>query len=157
MALHYYYARHFDEALEQFRKTLEMDYHDAHLGLGYVYAAKGMYQEALPEFEEYAKLDRGTPRSIGVLAYTHARLNERSQALRALNELRELSKKRYVPSTSFAIIYVGLGDKDQAFTWLEKAYEKRARLPMLKIDPIWDPLRADLRFKELMRRIGLPQ
>jgi serine/threonine-protein kinase len=157
MALHYYYARRFDEALEQFRKTLEMDYHDAHLGLGYVYAAKGMYQEALPEFEEYAKLDRGTPRSISVLAYTHARLNERSLALRALKELRELSNKRYVPSASFAIIYVGLGDKDQAFTWLEKAYEERSRLPMLKIDPIWDPLRADPRFKELLRRIGLPQ
>jgi TolB-like protein/Flp pilus assembly protein TadD len=129
MALHYYYARRFDEALEQFRKTLEMDYHDAHLGLGYVYAAKGMYQEALPEFEEYAKLDRGTPRSIGVLAYTHGRLNEQSQARRALKELSELSEKRYVPSASFAIIYVGLGDKDQAFTWLEKAYEERSAFP----------------------------
>jgi serine/threonine protein kinase/Flp pilus assembly protein TadD len=157
VALQYYYARRLDEALEQFQKTLEMDYHDAHLGLGYVYAAKGMYQEALPEFEEYAKLDRGTPRSIGVLAYTHARLNERSQALRALKELGELSKKRYVPSASFAIIYVGLEDKDQAFTWLEKAYKERSRLPLLKIDPIWDPLRADPRFKELLRRIGLPQ
>src|ERR1700745_2853985 len=97
------------------------------------------------------------PRSIGVLAYPHARLNERSQALQALKELRDLSKKRYVPSASFAIIYVGLGDKDQAFTWLEKAYEERSRLPMLKVDPIWDPLRADPRFRELVRRIGLPQ
>ena len=84
-------------------------------------------------------------------------MNERSLALRALKELRELSNKRYVPSASFAIIYVGLGDKEQAFTWLEKAYEERSRLPMLKIDPIWDPLRADPRFKELLRRIGLPQ
>jgi len=116
-----------------------------------------MYQEALPEFEEYAKLARGTARSIGFLAYSHARLNERSEALRALNGLRELSKKRYVPSASFAIVCVGLGDKDQAFTWLDKAYLERDRLPMLKIDPIWDPLRADPRFKELLRRIGLPQ
>jgi len=156
MALHLYYARRFDEAIEQFRKTLEMDYRDAHAGLGFAYAAKGMYREALPEFEKYSELDRGTPRSIAYLGYVRARLNERSQALRALDELRALSKQRYVSSAAFAPIYMGLGDKDQAFTWLEKAYEERARLPMLRIEPIWDPLRTDPRFQALLRRIGLP-
>jgi tetratricopeptide (TPR) repeat protein len=156
VALHLYYARRFDEAIEQFNRTLEMDYHDAHVGLGFVYAAKGMNREALPEFEKYSALDRGTPRSIAYLGYVHARLNERSQALRALDELGALAKQRYVPSTSFALVYMGLGDKDHAFTWLEKAYEERARLPMLKVDPIWDPLRADPRYTDLLRRIGLP-
>jgi tetratricopeptide (TPR) repeat protein len=129
---------------------------DAHAGLGFAYAAKGMYREALPEFEKYSELDRGTPRSIAYLEYVLARLNERSQALRALDELRELSKRRYVSSAAFAPIYMGLGDKDQAFTCLEKAYEERARLPMLNIEPIWDPLRTDPRFQDLLRRIGLP-
>jgi serine/threonine-protein kinase len=157
MALHLYYARRFDEAIEQFRKTLEMDYHDARVGLGFAYAAKGMYREALPEFEKYAELDRGTPRSIIFVGYAHARLNERSQALWGLDELRALSKQRYVPSAGFALVYMGLGDKDQAFAWLEKAYEERSRiLPMLKMDPLWDPLRSDLRFQDLLRRIGLP-
>jgi serine/threonine protein kinase/tetratricopeptide (TPR) repeat protein len=156
MALQLYFARRFDEAIGQFRKSLEMDYHDAHAGIGLVYAAKGMYREALPEFEKYAELDRRTPRSIALLGYAHARLNERSQALRALDELRVLSKRRYVSSASFALIYVGLGEKDQAFTWLEKAYEERFRLPMLKIDPIWAPVRTDPRYADLLRRMGLP-
>ncbi len=156
MALHLYYARRFDEAIEQFRKTLEMDYRDAHAGLGLAYAAKGMYREALLEFEKYSELDRG-PRSIAYLGYVRARLNERSQALRALDELRALSKQRYVSSASFAVVYMGLGDKDQTFTWLEKAYEERfSRLPMLKIEPIWDPLRSDPRFQDLLHRVGLP-
>src|SRR5437867_6662647 len=77
MGLQFLYARRFDEAIEQFRKALEMDYHDAHLGLGQAYAAKGMYREALVEFEKYSELDRGTPRSIASLGYAHGRLNER--------------------------------------------------------------------------------
>jgi hypothetical protein len=80
-----------------------------------------MYREALPEFEKYSELDRGTPRSIAYLGYVLARLNERSQALRARDELRELSKQRYVSSAAFTPIYMGLGDKGQAFTWLEKS------------------------------------
>lgn len=88
LALQLYYARRFDEAIEQFRKVLEMDYRDAHAGLGSVFAAKGMYGESLSEFEKYSELDRGTPRSIASLGYVHARLNERSEALRALDPLR---------------------------------------------------------------------
>jgi tetratricopeptide (TPR) repeat protein len=72
MGLQFLYTRRFDEAIEQFRKALEMDYHDAHLGLGYAYAAKGMYREALSEFEKYAELDRGTP-SLNCLSGIRAR------------------------------------------------------------------------------------
>jgi hypothetical protein len=75
-----------------------------------------------------------------------------------LDELKGLSKERYVPAFSFAVIYLGLGEKDQAFAWLEKAYEDRSSLILfLKGDPIWDPLRSDPRFADLLRRIGLPQ
>src|SRR5262249_31303674 len=104
LGLQLYYARRLDEAFEQFGKALEMDYQDAHVGLGLVYAAKGMYREALLEFEKYSELDRGTPRSIAYLGYVHARLNERSQALQAIEELRTLAKQRYVSPAYFAVV-----------------------------------------------------
>jgi hypothetical protein len=74
-----------------------------------------------------------------------------------VDELRALSKQRYVSSYYFALIHAGLGEKDQAFAWLEKTYEERSgAAPYLKVNPIWDPLRSDPRFQELLRRIGLP-
>ena len=155
MGIQLLYARRFDEAIEQFRKALEMDYHDAHVGLGTAYAAKGMYREALSEFEKYAELDRGTPRSIASLGYAHARLKERGEALRALDQLMVLSNQRYVSAGSFALVYIGLGEKDQAFAWLEKAYEERSvtTLPYLKVNPILDPLRSDSRFEALVAKV----
>jgi serine/threonine-protein kinase len=158
LALQLYYAGKFDEAIEQFRKTLEMNYRDARLGLGLVYAAKGMYRAALPEFEKYAELDRGTPRSIAYLGYAQARLDDRGKALKALDQLRTLSKQKYVSPAFFAIVYTGLGQKEQALQWLEKAYEERSRyIPLLKTGSIWEPLSADPRFIDLTRRVGLPQ
>jgi tetratricopeptide (TPR) repeat protein len=154
MGIQLLYARRFDEAIEQFRTALEMDYHDAHLGLGQAYAANGMYQEALVEFGKYSELDRGTPRSVASLAYAHARAGERSQAVQLLDELSALSKQRYVPSYLFAVVYAGLDEKDQAFAWLEKAYEERSgALPFLKVNPTWDPLRSDPRFEALVAKV----
>jgi tetratricopeptide (TPR) repeat protein len=154
MGIQFLYTRRFDEAIEQFRKALEMDYHDAHLGLGYAYAVKGMYREALVEFEKYSDLDRGTPRSLASLGYAHARLKERGEAFRALDQLMVLSNQRYVSAASFATVYLGLGDKEQALTWLEKAYEERsAGLLLLKVNPILDPLRSEPRFKALVAKV----
>ena len=80
----------------------------------------------------------------------------RSEAQKILDRLRELSKYRYVNSYCVAIIYIGLGDKDQAFVWLNKAAEERGdRIAKLKVDPIFDSLRPDQRFADLLRRIGL--
>ena len=95
--------------------------------------------------------------SLALLGYAHARLGERSQALRVLDQLEAASKERYTPALSFAVVYVGLGEKDQAFVWLEKAYDERtSRLGYLKVERLWDPLRSDPRFADLVRRIGLP-
>jgi TolB-like protein/DNA-binding winged helix-turn-helix (wHTH) protein/tetratricopeptide (TPR) repeat protein len=162
--LHYvvvqlYLARRFDEAIEQCRKTLELDpsFTPAHGTLGHVYAAKGMYREALAEYEKYATLSGGSPGSTALVGYAHARLGQRSQALRVLDQLGATSKQRYVPALSFAIVYVGLGEKEQAFLWLEKAYDERTNsLAYLKVQATWDPLRSDPRFADLVRRIGLP-
>jgi tetratricopeptide (TPR) repeat protein len=151
-----YSTRRFDEAMEQARKALDIDpsLPPAISVLGSAYVAKGMYREAEAEF---GKLAPG-PRRDAYLAYLHAQLGERNQALQMLDELKGLSKQTYVPAFFFAIIYLGLGEKDQAFAWLEKAYDQRSSgILFLKYDPIWDPLRSDPRFADLLRRIGLPQ
>ena len=154
-----YLARRFDEAIEQCRKTLELDpsFTAVHGTLAEVYSAKGMYREALAEYEEYSALSGGSPRSTAFVGYAHARLGQRSQAFRVLEQLRAASKQKYVPALSFAIVYVGLGEKEQAFLWLEKAYDERTNsLAYLKVQATWDPLRSDPRFADLVRRIGLP-
>jgi tetratricopeptide (TPR) repeat protein len=154
-----YLARRFDEAIEQCRKTLELDlsFTPAHWTLGQVYAAKGMYREALAEYEKFATLSGGSPGSTALVGYAHARLGQRSYAFRVLDQLRAASRQRYVPALSFAIVYVGLGEKEQAFLWLEKAYDERTNaLAYLNVQATWDPLRSDPRFADLVRRIGLP-
>jgi serine/threonine protein kinase/thioredoxin-like negative regulator of GroEL len=156
LAAELYTARRFDEAIEQDRKTLDLDpnWADSHFGLGLTFAAKRMYREALTELE---KVPGG--RRDPYAAYVRARMGERGQALRTLGELDRLSKKAPVRTAAFAIVHLGLGDKDQAFAWLEKCLRERDYpfLSTLKLDPIWDPLRSDPRFADLLRRIGLPQ
>jgi tetratricopeptide (TPR) repeat protein len=159
MAVQLYLARRFDEAIEQCRKTLELDpsFTPVHGTLGHVYGAKGMYREALAEYEKFATLSGGSPGSTAFVGYAHARLGQRSYAFRVLDQLRAASKQRYVPALSFAIVYVGLGEKEQAFMWLERAYDERTNsLAYFKVTAWWDPLRSDPRFADLVRRIGLP-
>ncbi len=159
LAVQFYFARQFDQAIEQAHKTLELDPNFAisYELLGEVYVSRGMYREGLSELEKYSALSRGRAMSLALLGYAHARLGERSQALRMLEQLEATSKERYTPAFSFAVVYAGLGEKDQAFAWLEKAYgEHTSRLGYLKVEPLWDPLRPDPRFADLVRRIGLP-
>ena len=155
LAWQLYASRRFDGAIEQYRKTLEFDptFPPARFGLGFAYAAKGMYRKALAEFEKLPPDQRDA-----CLAYVHARMGETSQALRILDELKARSKQSYVPASAFAMIYLGLEDKDQAFTWLEKAYEERSFrfLASVEVDPLWDPLRSDPRFADLLCRLSLP-
>ncbi len=95
--------------------------------------------------------------ALALIGNAHARAGDRQAALRTLEELTAASKRRYVPSFHIAIVHTGLGDKDQAFAWLDRAYEERSHfLVDLKFNPILDPLRPDLRFADLLRRVGLP-
>jgi hypothetical protein len=88
----------------------------------------------------------------------YAQSGKKEEAQRSLRELHEISKKQYISPIAFAGIYVLLGEKDQAFEWLEKGYQERStRLEFLKAEPKFDPLRDDPRFKDLLRRVGLPQ
>jgi len=159
LAVQLYLARQFDNAIAQAHKTLELDPNFAisYELLGEVYVSKGMYRESLPELEKYSALSQGRAMSLALLGYAHARLGERSQALRVLRQLEAASKQSYTPAFSFAVVYAGLGEKDQAFASLEKAYgERTSRLGYLKVEPLWDPLRTDPRFADLVRRIGFP-
>ena len=159
LAVQLYLARKFDRAIEQAHDTLEMDANFAisYVVLGEVYLSKGMYRDGLSALEKYSALSRRNATSLAFLGYSHARLGERNEALRMIEELKAASQQSFVPALFVALVYAGLEDKDQAFTWLEKAYEERFnRLAYINVDALWDPLRSDPRFADLLRRIGIP-
>jgi tetratricopeptide (TPR) repeat protein len=154
-----YFAREYDEVIEQCLKTLEIEpaYGGAHLFLGRAYKQKGMYREALAELEMARDLLRESAEVASLIGYTYAASGRRAEALKILQELKGQSKQRYVSPYHIAMIYAGLGEKESAFSWLEKAYEDReGRMTILKFVPEFDSLRSDLRYADLVRRIGLP-
>jgi tetratricopeptide (TPR) repeat protein len=154
----YHLSRRFNQAIEKYRRTLEMEPNFArtHLRLGEVYAAKGMYGEAIGEYLKFSALGGGSTMALALIGNARALAGERQKALQVLEELTAASERRYVPSFHFALIYSGLGDKDQAFAWLDKSFEERSQfLVDLKFIPILDPLRSDPRFADLVRRVGL--
>jgi serine/threonine-protein kinase len=156
LALVYYEARQFDQAIEACRKAIEIDQNFplSHLGLGMAYKQKGMTEEAIAEFQHPSL--QGRPDALGYLGHTLAVSGKRSEAMKILDDLKEQSKQRYVAPLDIAVLYVGLGEKDQAFEQLEKAYEERTvRLYRIKTDPVFDSLRSDPRFTDLLRRMGL--
>ena len=159
LAVQFYLARRFDQAIEQAHNTLEMDANFAisYQLLGEVHVSKGLYREGLLALEKFSALSRTSAISRALVGYSHARLGERSAALRIIEELTSASKHSFIPAFLYALVYAGLEDKDQAFGWLEKAYEERFnRLAYLKQDALWDPLRSDPRFIDMLRRLGIP-
>ena len=147
-----------DRALEQYRKALEMDTNAGfvHWAIGNVYVKKGMYAEAIAQYQKSIPLSGSSPDEPASLAYAYALAGKRREALQIIEELKERSKRQFISPTVIAVIYGGLGEKDMAFEWLEKAYSGRDFiLVLLKIEPMFDPLRDDARFTDLMRRVGL--
>lgn len=157
----YYEARQYGRAIEQLAKTIEMEpkFAPAHARLGAAYLAKGSYREAIEELKKARDIENSPerPGRFAWLAYAYAVSGDRAEAQRMLHELMDLSRRRYIPPYDFALIYAGLGEKDKAFAQLEKAYEEHSQaLTDLKADPMFDSLRSDPRFTDLLRRIGLP-
>jgi tetratricopeptide (TPR) repeat protein len=155
---HYYFLRQYDQAIEQCSKTLDMDpaFLLAYFYLIPAYEQKGMFEEAIKELEKAIELSGGSASMTALLGHVYAVSGQRDRALKILKELKEKSAREYVPSFYFVLIYLGLDEKDQAFEWLERAYSERStHLVWLKVDPIFDSLRSDLRFTELIRRMGL--
>ncbi len=156
-----YLARQYDQAIEQYRRTLELDpnFITVHGGLGAAYLHKSLYKEGIAEYEKELAISPHSAYALAGLGYANAVTGRRAEAQKLLDQLNQLSKQEYVPAVFRAQIYAGLGEKDQAFEWLEKSYEDRsiANLAEIKVDPQFDPLRSDPRFQDLLRRMKLPQ
>jgi len=158
VALQFFLKEDFEQAIEQQEKTLETDpnYHPAYYLLGWIYKRKGDFEKAVDSFRTATTLD-GCPLLLGSLAHVYGLNGDRPRAFNILKELEEQSKLGYVSAYSRAVAYVGLDDKDQAFSWLEKALnEGSVMLNWLKVGCEFDGLRADPRFPDLLRRVGFP-
>jgi TolB-like protein/Flp pilus assembly protein TadD len=155
-----HYARQHDQAIEQLVRTLNMDPNilPVQVFLGRAYEQKEMYREAIEEFQRAVALSGDDLRVIANLGHAYAVSGKRKKAQRVLAELQGQLKRCYISPFQIAIIYVGLGEKDQAFEWLEKAYDDRSVwMVFLKVDPRLDSLRSDHRFADLLLRMRLPQ
>jgi TolB-like protein/DNA-binding winged helix-turn-helix (wHTH) protein/Flp pilus assembly protein TadD len=153
------YGKQYDLIIENNRKKLELDpnFPGAYTGLGRAYALKGMYREAIAAYQKARDLSGEAPNVLSGLGYTYGICDKRAEAVRILGELKGLSKHKYVSPYYIAKVYVGLGEKDLAFDWLQKAVADHSiPLPGLKTAEELASLRFDPRYAELLRRIGLP-
>jgi len=153
-----HFARRFDDAIKQCRKTIEMypDYLIAHRRLGMSYGEKGMYDEAEAEFKKALTISENESETMSARAYLYAGAGRTEDARKVLDRLTELAKKNYVSPYSFARIHIGLDQIDEAFECLEKTHQERhGILTYLKVEPIFDRLRSDSRYGELLRKMGL--
>src|SRR5438309_2470411 len=158
LGLLFYLARQYNQAMDQIQKTLEMDQNFVytHWHLALVSEQKARYEEAIAECQKAVALSSGNTSTRAVLGYAYAVSGKRNEALKVLDELGELSGRKYVSAYRVAAIHAGLGDTERAFQWLNRAYEERdGWLIWLTSDPVFDRLRADERFTTLLRRIGL--
>ena len=158
---HYLYARQPEHAIAQLQKSIELDPRFAltYLFLGQAYEEQKSYEKAIATFQTGITLSQGVPVYVAGLGHAYALAGKRGEALKVLADLKGASKRRYVPSYEIAVIYAGLGDKDQAVSWLQKAYDDRdsSWLVDLNVDPRFEPLHSDTRFVELVRRIQGPR
>jgi len=149
-------ARRYDEAIEQLRKTLEMDpsFYYAHYNLGEALEMKGLTEDAVAEYQKATALnDDPVPQAL--LGHLYAKLGRKDEARRILQRLRDSPKERYVTPYLFAMIHLGLGEKDRAIDFLEKTYEDRDgySIAFIKVDPFLDPLHGDPRFEALVQKV----
>lgn len=154
----HYCARHYDRAIEEYRRVLQLDssFAPAHWWLALAYARKKMYEEALAEGRKFAELEKAGPARVGVVGYLHAVSGHRDEALRALQRLEEMSRQQYRTQSWIAYVYVGLADTDRAIQALEADLKDPSENQVVwKVMPEYDPLRSDARFIALLKKLGL--
>jgi TolB-like protein/DNA-binding winged helix-turn-helix (wHTH) protein/Tfp pilus assembly protein PilF len=153
-----YFSRRYDAAIQQFQAVLDMEPNFPRAGLVvYTYIEKGLFTEAVAEVEKRRPGGYG-PWTWAVQAYVYGRSGQQLQARRALEKLKDLNRRQAMDPAAILWAYVGTGDKEQVFVWLEKAYSQHSNaLTTLKVDPAYDWLRDDPRFQSLLRRVGLAE
>ena len=152
----YFQARRYDQAIEQERKTLDLDpnFIFAHDTIGDAFAQKSMIKEGIAEFEKSLADIPGDPITLSLLGRAYALQGRRAEAEKVLDQMNELSKREYVPPFLRAVIYGALGEKDKAFEWLDKSVDEHFA-SHVKTSPDFDPLRQDPRFTDVLRRMNL--
>lgn len=156
---HCLYARQFDQAVIRSQRAVEMDPSQfaAHYYLGRAYHQQGRLPEAIASFQQAAELAKGAPPVLAALGYAFATAGQKREAEEVLAALTKRSADRYIPAYDFAVVHAGLGDREQVFQWLEKAYlERSSWLVHVKWDERFAAYRSDPRFAHLLRRIGVP-
>ena len=150
----YYLGRQYDQAAGYLRKALEMDpsFVPAHQSLGMTYVQQREFPSAIEELEKAGQLDEDNPDALAEIGYAYAVSGRKQKARKVLSELSLMSRRRYISPSDYALVYSGLGDTDKAFEWLEKASSEGALLVGLAVDPGWDSLRADPRFRDFLAR-----
>ena len=155
----YYYARRYDEAITYCQKALELNprFPRCHLWIGQAYVQMGKYEAAVAEIKQAITFSGGNTIHTAALGHAYAMAGKRTEARKAISDLERLSKREYVSPYFIAVIYAGLGERDQTFAWLEKAFQERHQfMTLIGVEPLFDPVRSDPRFADLMRRVGLP-
>jgi tetratricopeptide (TPR) repeat protein len=152
------FTHRWDEAIEQLRSSIDLDpnYWFDHYFLGRAYEQKGRFSEAIAALKQAISLG-GTTEVWSSLGHAYAVSGKREEAQKVIEHLKELSVHEYVAPYNIAVIYAGLGNKDEAFVWLNRAYQERSYLlTYLTVDERLDKLHSDQRLDELVRRVGLP-
>jgi tetratricopeptide (TPR) repeat protein len=163
MGYYYLAAGRYDDSVAQFKKALELDSNILwlHCMLGWTYARQGAYTQAITEHEKMgAKVYPVTAENqfmAAGLGWIYALAGRRSDALKVLAQLQELERDSFVDQYNVAMVYAGLGDKDQALAALNRAYDHSTSGVFLRSDPFWSTVSSDPRYRSLLRRIGLPQ
>jgi len=152
-----YWSGQYAQAIEQFKKVFELEsnFYVAHIFLGLAYVRIGHLPEAIDEFK-MAQAQSNNPLTSGFLGYGLAMAGKEHEARHILDELEQQALSNYVPPDSLAVIYIGLGEKEQAFEWMRKACDKRTIVSLtMRVDPVFEPLRGDREFNDLLHRAGL--
>jgi TolB-like protein/DNA-binding winged helix-turn-helix (wHTH) protein/Tfp pilus assembly protein PilF len=160
VGLRYYLARKYDGAIEQSRNAVDLDpnFAAAHLILGESYLQQGKHKEGLDELQKAADLSGDSPLYVAQVGVSLALAGKRKEALSVVRELQAISSKRYVSPYGVAQIYAALNDKEQTYKWLDTAYRDRAVwMSYLAVDPVFDSIRSEDRFRDLLQRVGLPR